>query len=110
MTETKCIVRYARVTPRKAGQVIDLISGKKVDAALRTLKFTNKTAVPIIIKAINSAVSNFGRSIDTKTIIIKEAYVGPGPSMSRMRPAAMGRGTTYKRKTAHITIILKKLS
>ena len=37
-------------------------------------------------------------------LYVKEAYVGQGPSLKRMRPRAFGRAAPYKRKTCHITI------
>ena len=38
--EAKATAKYVRVSPRKAGQICDLVRGKNVDEALAILKFT----------------------------------------------------------------------
>ncbi|MFC1512556.1 50S ribosomal protein L22 [bacterium] len=106
--ETVSKARYARISWRKAGQILDVISGKKVSLALKELGFMNKSAVPIIKKVITSGMANLGKNIDPNDVYVKEAYVGQGPSMVRLRPGPMGRGMTYSRKTCHITIKLKR--
>ena len=40
--EAKAIVRYVRITPRKANQILELIRGKDVEAAVTILHFTPK--------------------------------------------------------------------
>ena len=43
------IAKHIRISPRKAGIVLDLIRGKQVDRALAILNFTPKAASPVII-------------------------------------------------------------
>ena len=40
----KAIHKYARISPRKARLVADLIRGKKIDVALAQLEFSKKRA------------------------------------------------------------------
>ena len=49
--EAKATAKYVRVSPRKAGQICDLVRGKNVDEALAILKFTPRGAAEIIAKA-----------------------------------------------------------
>ena len=46
--EAKATAKYVRVSPRKAGQICDLVRGKNVDEALAILKFTPRGAAEII--------------------------------------------------------------
>jgi large subunit ribosomal protein L22 len=107
--ESKVKASYVRVSARKAGQVLDLIKGKRVDKALAILHFLNKSATPSINKLVKSCVANFGKNSNTNEFLVKEAYVGQGPALKRMRPGPMGRGMMYKRKTCHITITLARI-
>ena len=53
--EAKATAKYVRVSPRKAGQICDLVRGKNVDEALAILKFTPRGAASIIAKVVKSA-------------------------------------------------------
>ena len=56
--EVKAIHKTARIAPRKARLVIDLIRGKDIKEAQAILMFTPKGASPLILKVLNSAVAN----------------------------------------------------
>ena len=45
--EAKAVLRLARVSPRKARLVADLIRGRGVDEALEILTFTRKKSAPL---------------------------------------------------------------
>lgn len=102
------MLRYARVTPRKARLVIDLIRGKKADEALTVLKYSPRRAAAVVHKVLHSAVANATQKEmgDVDALRITEAYVNAGPTMKRMRPRAMGRANTILKRTSHITLIL----
>lgn len=101
-----CRARFQRISDRKVNQILDTIKRKQVDDAFKILQFLPKAATAIVEKTLHSAVSNLGRVSDPKKIVIKEAYVGQGPALKRMRPAAMGRSVMYKRKMCHVTIVV----
>ena len=101
--------RYVRVTPRKVNQVLDLVRGSNVEAALTTLGFSKKHVAKRIEKAVRSAVANAIQAdakLDVEDLYIKEALVGPGPIMKRWLPRAQGRATPILKRSSHITIIL----
>ncbi len=102
----KAIARFARVGHRKVEQILDLIQGKRVSDAYNILKFTKKSATPVVEKTLKSAVANIGKLVDGNKIYVKESYVGQGPVLKRLRPMAMGRGAIYRRKTCHVTIVV----
>ncbi len=103
--EAKAIANFIRVSPRKAAQMTDLIRGKKVVEALTLMKFSNKAAGKIVTKVLKSAIAN-SKQKNIQNLTVKDAYVGYGPTMKRMRAMAMGRGATIRKRTAHITIVV----
>ena len=56
--ETTAIVRGVRLSAQKGRLVADLVRGKPVDKALNILRFTQKRAAGIILKALESAIAN----------------------------------------------------
>ena len=102
-----------RVSPQKARLVLGLIKGKRVEAALNTLAFTNKGIAPAVLKLLRSAVENAnylsaekGLDVDLDNLYVKNAIANEGPRMKRIRPAPMGRAYRYQRRMAHIEIEL----
>ena len=56
--EAKAVLRLARVSPRKARLVADLIRGRGVDEALEILTFTRKKSAPLFRRLLESAIEN----------------------------------------------------
>lgn len=99
---------HARIGAQKARIVADLVRGKSVDLALRSLAFSDKKGAAIIKKLIESAVAN---AADKKTFQIDKLFihtlmVNEGPSLKRFRPRAQGRAYGVKKKTSHILVTL----
>jgi len=88
--------------------VIDLIRGKNAEDAMTTLKFSPRNAARVIQKVLNSAVANAAQKEmgDLDALRILKAYVDVGPTMKRIRPRAMGRANTIRKRTSHITLVL----
>lgn len=100
--------KYVRVAPRKVRLVMDMVRGKNVSDALSTLNLVHKAASPVLAKVIRSAVANAENSkgMEADNLYIKTAYVDEGPTMKRFMPRAMGRATTIRKRTSHITVVL----
>ena len=103
--------RFIRVSPQKARLVIDLIRGQRAEDALQTLRFTKKRVAKEIEKTLRSAIANAerkaedaGESLDVDALFVTRCYVNEGPRWKRMRPAPMGRGFRYQKRTAHIVV------
>jgi large subunit ribosomal protein L22 len=47
-----------------------------------------------------------GAQLETSDLYVKEAFVDEGPTMKRFRARAMGRATTVRKRTSHITIVV----
>lgn len=110
VTEAKAILKGVRIAPRKVRIVIDLIRGKQVKEALAILKFTPKAASPIVEKLLKSAIANAENNfnLDPEKLYVSTVFADQGTIMKRMRPRAQGRGFVIRKKTSHITIVVKE--
>ena len=109
--EFRAEAKFQRTSPQKAKLVLDLIKGKRVEAALTTVMFTKKRIAPLVEKVLRSAVQNAnylaqeqGLDLDIDNLYVKQAVANEGPRMKRIRPAPMGRAYRYQRRLAHIII------
>ncbi|MEW6740672.1 MAG: 50S ribosomal protein L22 [Nitrospirota bacterium] len=109
--ESRAILKYAKITPRKARRVIDLIRGKRASDALVSLRYMPYRGARDVAKLLKSAMANAEQKnshVDIDKLRIKTALVDQGPVMKRMEPRAMGRANVIKKRTSHITIILSE--
>jgi large subunit ribosomal protein L22 len=106
--EARAVVRYVRISPRKARRVTDLIKGKTAGEAMNALKFMPYSGAVIISKLLGSAMANATQKdvVAPEEMRIARAVVNEGPMMKRMMPRAMGRANIIKKKTSHITLVL----
>ena len=83
---------------------------KNVDEALAIVKFTPKASSEIIEKLLKSAIANAenNHGLDSKNLYIAEIYANQGPTLKRIRPAAKGSAVRIRKRTSHITIVLKE--
>ena len=110
INEAKATLKYARISSRKVKIVADLIRGKDVDEALAIVKFTPKAASEIIEKLLKSAISNAenNHNMRHENLYVAEIYANQGPTLKRIRPAAKGSAVRIRKRTSHITIVLKE--
>ena len=109
--EFRAEAKFQRGSPQKAKLVLDMIKGKRIQAAIDIVSFTNKRWSPVVEKVLRSAVQNAvylsgekGLDIDVDNLYVKTAIANEGPRMKRIRPAPMGRAFRYQRRMAHIVI------
>ena len=103
----KATHKFARIAPRKARLVLDLIRGRDVDDALALLKFSKKRAAVLVDKVVRSAVANAGeQEADTGALFVKEAWADPGPTMKRFQPKDRGKAYSIQKKTSHLVVSL----
>jgi large subunit ribosomal protein L22 len=108
--EARAIARYQRVSPRKARLVVDTIRGKSASEASTILRFTTKGAAEIVGKVLDSAVANAEHNLKVKpdTLFVSAAFVDEGPTLKRIKPRAMGRAFRIRKRTSHITVVVKQ--
>ena len=98
--------KYVRVSPRKAGDMAQLIRGKKVAEAKAILKLSPRVAAKVVGKVLDSAVANAenNHDLDADDLYVVQAYVNGGPTIKRFQPRAMGRASRIRKRTSHITV------
>lgn len=104
--QAKAIARTVRISPFKVRQVLPLIRGKNVNAAMNALRFSPKKAARLVEKVLQSAVANaannYGMDVDVLKVV--EATADQGPVMKRFHPVSMGRAHAYVHRTCHIAV------
>ncbi|MBO4355589.1 MAG: 50S ribosomal protein L22 [Clostridia bacterium] len=108
--EARAYLKYARISPRKVQIVLDLIRNKPVDLAIAILKNTPKSACEPVLKLLKSAVANAENNfeMDKNQLYVSECFVCPGPIMKRIRPRAQGRAFRVRKRSSHVTIVVKE--
>ncbi|MEK2646378.1 MAG: 50S ribosomal protein L22 [Pseudobdellovibrionaceae bacterium] len=108
--EVKASLKYARVGAQKARLVADLVRGKDVNEAVKTLTFLNKKTAGMVKKLIESAVANaeYKKVMDVDNLYVKAIWVDQGPVLKRFRPRAQGRAFGVRKKTSHINVVLEE--
>ena len=100
--------RYAKISAFKARELTRAIQGLPVSAALDLVAYSPKKAAALISKTLKSAVANAENNANLRVdgLVVKEAIVGEGPTMKRMMTRARGSGSTIRKRSSHIRIIL----
>ena len=108
--EARATLKFARISARKVKIVADLIRGKDVDEAISIVKFTPKASSEVIEKLLKSAIANAENNHEMKheNLYVAEIYANQGPTLKRIRPAAKGSAVRIRKRTSHITIVLKE--
>src|SRR3979411_3427361 len=111
--EFRAEMRYLRVSPQRARLLLDLIKGRKVEAARNTLAFTKKRVAAHVGKLLQSALDNAnflstekGLDVEIDNLYVKRAIANDGPRMKRIRPAPQGRAYRFQRRIAHMELVL----
>lgn len=100
-----------RISPPKARRVIDLIRGRQVEEARRILRFSPHSASRTVEKCLNSAVANAEQTpgVVPQNLVVERVWVDEGPTLKRWRPRAYGRAARVRKRTSHLTIVVKSL-
>src|SRR5688500_1203114 len=100
--------RFARISPRKARLLMNLIRGRDVDDAITLLKFAKQRASGMIEKVVRSAVANANeREVAPRnTLFVASARVDPGPVIKRFQPKDRGKAYPIKKRTSHLVVTL----
>ena len=103
-------LKYARISSRKVKIVADLIKGKDIDEAMAILKYTPKASSEMLEKLLKSAIANAenNHNMVHEKLYVADIFANQGPTLKRIRPAAKGSAVRIRKRTSHITIILKE--
>lgn len=100
--------RYARIAPRKARLLMDLIRGRDVDDAITMLRFSKQRASGMIEKVVRSAVANAAEAEtpSRSTLFVEKCWVDPGPVIKRFQPKDRGKAYSIMKRTSHLVVEL----
>ena len=101
--------RFARISPRKARLLMDLVRGRDVDDAINLLRFSKQRVSGMIEKIIRSAVANASEqevSPSRNTLFVAQAWVDPGPVIKRFQPKDRGKAYSIKKRTSHLVVTI----
>jgi large subunit ribosomal protein L22 len=109
----RAVHRWARIAPRKARLVADLLRGLSVDDALAILDHQPQRAAVLLRKVVKSAMANASQDleVDLKALVVEEARVDMGPLLggrARWRPRSQGRAVPILKRTSHLIVGLKE--
>jgi len=103
----RAIHRHARIAPRKARLVMDLIRGRRVDDAMSILQFNKRRAAVMIAKVVKSAVANHNEQVVERVggeLVVVEARVDPGVTVKRFQPKDRGKAHNIMKRTSHLVV------
>ena len=112
MAEAQAVLRFVRVSPRKARPVVDLIRGQQVPMALAMLKNLPRHASKVVEKILRSAVANAEQKEmgDSESMVVSKAFVDCGPTLKRFRARSQGRANAIQKRMSHITVVVSAAS
>ena len=96
---------------RKVRQVCDLIRNKKVEEAMKILRFNHKKEIAIMLtKLLNSGlqIASDSEKYDLDNLVIGEIMVDEGPTLKRIQPRAQGRAFRIRKRTSYVKVALKE--
>jgi large subunit ribosomal protein L22 len=108
---TRAVLRYSRVAPNKAREVLNLIRGKHVQEAGEILRFSERDVAITVGKLLASAIANAEKNDgqDAEELYVSACFADEGTTIKRWRPRARGRATRIRKRTSHITVIVSRL-
>jgi large subunit ribosomal protein L22 len=101
--------RFARISPRKARLLMNLIRGRDVDDAITLLRFSKQRVSGMIEKVVRSAVANASEQSDApsrSTLYVAKAWVDPGPVIKRFQPKDRGKAYPINKRTSHLVVTI----
>ncbi len=99
--------RFARIAPRKARLVADLIRGMPVDEAMTTLEFSKKRAAWYYKAVLKSALANAEENdANVSSLVVSESRADEGPTIKRFQPKDRGRAHPIMKRSSHLYVVL----
>jgi large subunit ribosomal protein L22 len=108
-TLVRAQARYVRTSARKARLVLEHVRGKPYAQAQAALQFSPRAAARDVLAVLNSAGANAEANLELvpEQLVVESAFADEGPTAKRWRPRARGRAARIRKRTCHITIVLR---
>lgn len=105
--EVQTIQKYIHTSPRKLRLVADMVRKLTPDASLNILRLAPKAAASDLAKAIETVLANGKqKGLDMSKLAFKQLEINESMKMRRFRAGTRGRAKPYKKRMAHIKIVL----
>jgi large subunit ribosomal protein L22 len=107
---SQAYLKMAMVSPQRCRLVAELVRGKSLDAAHRTLLLEKVKSAKIILSLLKSALANAQQKgvADLDRLFVSEIQVNEGPRIKRHMPRAQGRADVRLSRTSHIILKLSE--
>lgn len=107
--QSRAVVKYLRISPRKVRLVTQAISRKPVPIALDILTSLKKKAARLVEKGLKSAVSNAKlKGLQESRLLVSQIKADGGPTIKRFMSRSMGRADQILKRTTHLSILLEE--
>ncbi len=109
MQKVSATAKYIKISPQKMRVVADEIKKLSPEEAINVLAFVNKSASPVLVKVIKSALANAQNNsgLTKESLKFNQILISKGPMSKRFRPVSRGRAHQILKRTSHVTIILE---
>jgi large subunit ribosomal protein L22 len=107
--EGRAVAKWLRISPTKARRAADIIRNKPLLEARRVLAFTPLRASTVVSKVLESAVANATHNFDLPEdrLYVYRVFVDEGIVIKRWMPRAYGRANRIRKRTSHVTVIVR---
>ena len=107
-SEAMAVCHSIRTSPQKLNLVAQTIRGLDASKAIAELTFSKKRIAIVALGVLKSAIANAenNHQLNIDKLYVKEAYVGKGLVMKRMRARARGRGAKILKPFSNMTVIV----
>lgn len=110
--EAYAIAKHIPMSANKVRRVIDQIRGRSYEESLMILELMPYRACEPVLKLVYSAAANATNNmgLDEGSLIVSKAEVNEGVTRKKVRPQARGRAYQIRRRSCHITVVVKDTS
>ena len=105
----KATQTYTRQTPRKVRLVANTVKKLPLEQALKQLAVIERRSTLVVMKVVKQAMANAinNHGLKFEDLELESILVTEGPRYRRVRAVSRGRGHEVKKRTSHITVVLK---
>ena len=109
--EIKASLKYVRVSSKKVVGLARLLRGKTAAKALAMTRCISSKSARLLKNLLMSAMSNAenNSNLPASDLVVSSMVVADGPVFKRFVPAARGSAHPIRKRTSHISVVLKKI-
>lgn len=101
--------RFARISARKVGLIMDLIRGLPLERALQVLDLSPQRAAKMVARVVRSAMANADeKEANLERLYVADARANQGPALKRVWPRSRGSADILRRPTCHLVVGLEE--